>query len=238
MSPAQTFVPQVLDDWTPTTLYAARGRLIPFNSNSPTGSTFTAFSTFINTRGLMRICPCSLSSQGGEATLESVPIAGHLSGYQAVGRPVGDLGSSVRIRTQCCEEVAGGRFPPSIALARDGSPMPVVRVTAIRVVRFFAAARRFAVRTPSTDVFRSLPPDHCNFRPRQRGLQFHNNASRNVVLQIGRVVTDRIKLPRPQYMTARRVKLYCPNSASAVSTRVRIGVCPNCESIRFASVRC
>ena len=39
----------------PTTLYAARGRLIPFNSNSPTGSTFTAFSTFINTRGLMRI---------------------------------------------------------------------------------------------------------------------------------------------------------------------------------------
>jgi hypothetical protein len=27
----------------------------PFNSNSPTGSTFTAFSTFINTCGLMRI---------------------------------------------------------------------------------------------------------------------------------------------------------------------------------------
>jgi hypothetical protein len=38
----------------PTTLYAARGRLIPFNSNSPTGSTFTAFSTFIKTLGLMR----------------------------------------------------------------------------------------------------------------------------------------------------------------------------------------
>ena len=37
------------------TLYAARGRLIPFNSNSPTGSTFTAFSTFISTLGLMRI---------------------------------------------------------------------------------------------------------------------------------------------------------------------------------------
>ena len=38
---------------------------------------------------------------------------------------------------------------------------------------------------------------------------------------------------------SRRVaELYCPNSASAVSTRVRIGVCPNCESIRFASVRC
>jgi hypothetical protein len=33
-------------------LYAARGRLIPFNSNSPTGSTFTAFSTFINTTRL------------------------------------------------------------------------------------------------------------------------------------------------------------------------------------------
>ena len=42
-------------DAVPTTLYAARGRLIPFNSNSPTGSTLTAFSTFINTRGLMRI---------------------------------------------------------------------------------------------------------------------------------------------------------------------------------------
>jgi hypothetical protein len=38
---------------------------------------------------------------------------------------------------------------------------------------------------------------------------------------------------------SRRVaELYCPNSASAVSTRVRIGVSPNCESIRFASVRC
>ena len=35
------------------TLYAAKGRLIPFNSNSPTGSTFTEFSTFINTRGLV-----------------------------------------------------------------------------------------------------------------------------------------------------------------------------------------
>jgi hypothetical protein len=36
-------------------LYAAIGRLIPFNSNSPTGSTFTAFSTFINTRAVIRI---------------------------------------------------------------------------------------------------------------------------------------------------------------------------------------
>ena len=33
------------------TLYAASGRLIPFNSNSPAGSTGTAFSTFINTGG-------------------------------------------------------------------------------------------------------------------------------------------------------------------------------------------
>jgi len=41
----------------PTTLYAASGRLIPFNSNSPTGSTFTAFSTFVSTRGLIKICP-------------------------------------------------------------------------------------------------------------------------------------------------------------------------------------
>ena len=46
---------QTLDDEAATTLYAASGRLIPFNSNSPTGSTVTAFSTFISTRGLMRI---------------------------------------------------------------------------------------------------------------------------------------------------------------------------------------
>ena len=59
----------------PTTLYAARGRLIPFNSNSPTGSTSTAFSTFINTRGLMRICPGLASSHSREATLDTVPIA-------------------------------------------------------------------------------------------------------------------------------------------------------------------
>jgi len=57
------------------TLYAARGRLIPFNSNSPTGSTFTAFSTFVRTRGLMRICPGFASSHSREATLDTVPIA-------------------------------------------------------------------------------------------------------------------------------------------------------------------
>jgi len=57
------------------TLYAARGRLIPFNSNSPTGSTFTAFSTFVNTRGLMRICPGLASSHSREATFDTVPMA-------------------------------------------------------------------------------------------------------------------------------------------------------------------
>jgi hypothetical protein len=46
------FGPQPLET-AATTLYAARGRLIPFNSNSPTGSTFTAFSTFVSTRGLI-----------------------------------------------------------------------------------------------------------------------------------------------------------------------------------------
>ena len=63
------------DDWAPTTLYAAKGRLMPFNSNSPTGSTFTAFSTFISTRELMRICPGFASSHSREATLDTVPIA-------------------------------------------------------------------------------------------------------------------------------------------------------------------
>ena len=33
-------------------------------------------------------------------------------------------------------------------------------------------------------------------------------------------------------------KSYCPNSARAVSTRARVGLWPNCENIRFASVRC
>jgi hypothetical protein len=35
----------------------------------PTGSTFTAFSTFVSTLGLMRICPGLASSQSREATL-------------------------------------------------------------------------------------------------------------------------------------------------------------------------
>jgi hypothetical protein len=56
-------------------LYAARGRLIPFNSNSPTGSTFTASSTATSIRGLMSICPGLASSQKREATLKTVPMA-------------------------------------------------------------------------------------------------------------------------------------------------------------------
>jgi NAD(P)-dependent dehydrogenase (short-subunit alcohol dehydrogenase family) len=67
--------PQALAETAPTTLYAARGRLIPFNSNSPTGSTFTAFSTLVSTRALIRICPGLASSQRREATLDTVPIA-------------------------------------------------------------------------------------------------------------------------------------------------------------------
>ena len=35
------------------TLYAARGRLIPFNSNSPTGSAFTASSTLVHRNALL-----------------------------------------------------------------------------------------------------------------------------------------------------------------------------------------
>jgi hypothetical protein len=57
------------------TLYAASGRLIPFNSNSPTGLTFTALSTFVSTRGLIRICPGFASSQRREATFDTVPMA-------------------------------------------------------------------------------------------------------------------------------------------------------------------
>ena len=57
------------------TLYAARGRLIPFNSNSPTRSTFTTFSTFASTRGLIKICPGLASSHSREATLDTVPMA-------------------------------------------------------------------------------------------------------------------------------------------------------------------
>jgi class 3 adenylate cyclase len=48
-------------EWGPDlktiTLYAAKGRRIPLRANSPTGSTFTAFSTFVSTLGLMRIWP-------------------------------------------------------------------------------------------------------------------------------------------------------------------------------------
>ena len=67
--------PQVSDDWAASTLHAASGRLIPFNSNSPTGATFTAFSTFISTLGLMGICSGFASSQRREATLDTVPMA-------------------------------------------------------------------------------------------------------------------------------------------------------------------
>jgi hypothetical protein len=66
---------QTLDGEAATSLYAARGRRIPFNSNSPTGSTFMASSTFVSTRGLMRICPGLASSQSRDATLDTVPIA-------------------------------------------------------------------------------------------------------------------------------------------------------------------
>jgi hypothetical protein len=62
-------------DVTPTTLYAARGRPIPFNSNSPTGSTLTAFSTATSTRALTSICPGLASSQSRDATLDTVPMA-------------------------------------------------------------------------------------------------------------------------------------------------------------------
>jgi hypothetical protein len=37
---------------------------------------------------------------------------------------------------------------------------------------------------------------------------------------------------------SRAASRYCPNSARAVSTRASIGVCPNCERMRLASVRC
>jgi hypothetical protein len=41
--------------FTPTTLYAASGRLMPLSAKSPTDSTAIASSTAINTRELMRI---------------------------------------------------------------------------------------------------------------------------------------------------------------------------------------
>jgi hypothetical protein len=56
---------------------------------------------------------------------------------------------------------------------------------------------------------------------------------------IGRHVMDSAvhgrmnSIPLPEMATRR----YCLNSDKPVSTRARIGVCPNCESIRFASVR-
>ena len=51
-----------LDNEAATTLYAASRRLTPFNSNSPTSSTSTAFSTFVSTRGLIKTCPGFASS--------------------------------------------------------------------------------------------------------------------------------------------------------------------------------
>ena len=42
-------------DLVASTSYAANGRRIPLSANSPTGSTVTASSTAIKTRGLIRI---------------------------------------------------------------------------------------------------------------------------------------------------------------------------------------
>ena len=48
-------------------LKAIIGRRMPLRANSPTGSTVTAFSTFVSTRGLIKICPGFASSQSREA---------------------------------------------------------------------------------------------------------------------------------------------------------------------------
>ena len=75
LAPATAFRFQTSEDEAASTLYAAKGRLIPFNSNSPTGSTFTAFSTFISTRRAdedlaparsftIKQAPCSSALQG------------------------------------------------------------------------------------------------------------------------------------------------------------------------------
>jgi hypothetical protein len=56
-------------------LYAASGRLMPLSAKSPAGSTATASSTAISTRGLMRICPGLASSHKRDATFDTVPMA-------------------------------------------------------------------------------------------------------------------------------------------------------------------
>jgi class 3 adenylate cyclase len=45
-------------------------------------------------------------------------------------------------------------------------------------------------------------------------------------------------IPHPSHGGEDRLIGDCSSSARAVSTRASIGVCPNCESTRFASVRC
>ena len=52
-------------DAAATTLYAAKGRRIPFNVTSPAASTLTTCSTAISTRGLIKICPGFASSLSG-----------------------------------------------------------------------------------------------------------------------------------------------------------------------------
>jgi len=73
--PARAAWPDTHAEMVASTLYAARGRLIPLSVNSPTGSTATASSTAMNTRGLISICPGLASSHRREATLATVPIA-------------------------------------------------------------------------------------------------------------------------------------------------------------------
>jgi len=64
-------------DAAATTLYAAKGRRIPFNVTSPAASTLTTCSTAISTRGLIKICPGFASSSAVVTFNTSVRLVDH-----------------------------------------------------------------------------------------------------------------------------------------------------------------
>lgn len=60
--------------------------------------------------------------------------------------------------------------------------------------------------SPGPDIFWPLPPDHSNFSPGQRRLQFDDDAARNFILKVDRRAALCIKLTGPEHATARRFR--------------------------------
>jgi hypothetical protein len=93
---------QFFGDAAESTLYAAKGRLMPLSLNSPIGSTLIASATAIKTRGLIKIGPRFASSQSRDATLDIVGFDlehGEASALPLATTPLSYVGRILRWRS-------------------------------------------------------------------------------------------------------------------------------------------